>query len=415
MSFDKRLLAIANCSVVQINKEKNEYSGGIIFDPYPVINATDDLVLSHEICHLLAGKEDYDIFYTALKATDDNPIFKFILNILYDWYHENIYQTYSFLLMQNLNKLHDNTNNIKINEQFKKSKELLYLINMYKYNTETPESIGIKNVKDLVFLAFKLHIIISKKISKTDIQQVEIILKSGNGTGAGSSTYGNLPKNSNYYATAVSKYETTISILTKLWAKDKYQWLKKHYGEIDWKNLIPTYIGEKTNLPVFLVLNKLIFDKNVYICIDRSGSTSGQLSQDIMDISIILTESLYRNKAKISIIDVGVQDKIINDINSDIPFYWFTPQADGGTELGKVLLTINEKSPKSLLLVITDGCPNNWYELQQAIKRFPGNIINFIIGNSFRDYNSKISNCISVTPSTLLEELVKYINTGNLL
>jgi len=72
--LDSRLRALADCAVIPMELTKEEIKknkglmGGITFGPYPTIVASNDTVLSHEICHRLAGKKDYDIFNTAVQA-----------------------------------------------------------------------------------------------------------------------------------------------------------------------------------------------------------------------------------------------------------------------------------------------------------------------------------------------------------
>ena len=98
--FDKRLCALAGCPVIR------DISGAMAFNPNPVVTAENDPVLAHEICHVLAGREDFEIFVTALQARDDDEIFRHVLNLLYDWYHESLYGRYSGLLYSKLTELH---------------------------------------------------------------------------------------------------------------------------------------------------------------------------------------------------------------------------------------------------------------------------------------------------------------------
>jgi len=423
MEFDSRLRALADCAVIQMTTTKKEIKenkglmGGITFGPYPTIVASNDLVLSHEICHRIAGKKDYDIFNTAVQAKDC-PAFQFVLNLLYDWYHECLYDSYSPFLRSKVLNLHEVSATIDISKKIRKIKELEYLVDLYQYRHELPEEVGIKDCHTLVYLADKISDDIKKKLSKKEyaalaksIADYQQALGKKGITGAGGHNY-TLPKWSNYYSQAVAKYGNIINALKELWTCNKYDWLHKHYGEIDWKNLVKVYMGEKLEWPVFLILAKIILFKNIHLVVDRSGST-GSIQWDIMDTAVIIAESLRQCNTPISIIDVGVEDKIVNDITQPISTEWFTPMAKGGTPTGKVCMNIKEKDPDSLLIMITDGYPDSFADLQTAIKRFPGQHLTFIIGpDYYQEYATRIGNSILVEPYTIIKELMYYIEKG---
>lgn len=421
--FDSRLRALADCAVIPMTMTKKQLEqnkglmGGITFGPYPTIVATNDLVLSHEICHRLAGKRDYDIFNTAIQAKGC-PVFKFILNILYDWYHEWKYESYAPFLKSQVIKLHEISTTIKIGKEIKKINELAYLLDLYQNWLERPDEVGIKDCHTLVYLADKIHARIINKLSEKQLIRLVNALgdyKKAIGekgiAGAGGDNY-TLPVWSNYYSQAVSKYGNIINILKDLWIRNKYDWKHKHYGEIDWKNLVKLYIGEKLEWPVFLILAKIVLAKNIHLVIDRSGSTDC-IKDDIMDTAIIITESLRQCETPVSIIDVGVQNKVINTIDKPISTEWFTPMAEGGTPTGTVCMNIQEKSPDSLLIMITDGYPDSFTKLAEAIQKFPGNHLTFIIGEEyFQEYATQIGNTICVEPYTIIKELMYYIEKG---
>lgn len=421
--FDRRLSALADCPVISMTQTKKEFEeneglvGGITFRPHPVIVASNDVVLSHEICHRLAGKRDYDIFNTAVRAMNC-PVFKFALNILYDWYHEWKYESYSPFLMAQIFKLHEISATVEIPRMIRKNKDLGYLIDLYNNRTETPDKVGIKDCHTLVFLAKKISIKVKEKLSKQNIENLgkdlgnhQYKLGEKGITGAGGSSY-TLPEWSNYYATAIAKYGRTIHVLKDMWTRNRYDWLHKHYGEIDWKNLVKVYIGEKLQWPVFLVLARILLLKNIHLVVDRSGSTSG-IKNDIMDTAIIIAESLRQCNVPVSIIDVGVEDKVVNRIGDTIKTTWFTPMADGGTPTGKVCKTIIEKNNDSILIMITDGCPDSFPALKAALLKFPGTYLTFLIGDDYyQEYTTEIGNCICVEPRTIIKELMYYIEKG---
>jgi len=309
---------------------------------------------------------------------------------------------------------------IKIDKSIQKIKELMYLMDMYQNRLEIPDEIGIDNCHTLVYLAEKISNNIKKNLTKIQIAGLSSALgdyqKSLGDkeiTGAGGHSY-TLPKWSNYYSIAVAKYGNTIRILKDMWTRNKYDWVHKHYGEIDWKNLVKVYMGEKLEWPVFLVLAKILLLKNIHLVIDRSGSTQG-IENDIMDTAIIITESLRQCGTPVSIIDVGVEDKIVNDINSPLKTTWFTPMASGGTPTGEVCMNIREKNPDSLLIMITDGWPDSFPKLKTAIQKFPGTHLTFIIGQEYyQSYATEIGNTLCVEPYTIIKELMYYVEKGGL-
>jgi len=423
LELDARLRALADCAVIPMTPTEKEIKankglmGGITFGPYPTIVASNDVVLSHEICHRLAGKRDYDIFNTAVSAYNC-PVLKFVLNILYDWYHEWKYESYSPFLMAQIYKLHEISATIKMSKQIKCVKELAYLIDLYENRLETPDEVGIKDCHTLVYLADKITVSIKKRLSKKQFAELidglgvyQIQLGKKGITGAGGSNY-TLPIWSNYYTMAVAKYGNVIRVLKDLWIRNKYDWQHKHYGEIDWKNLVKVYAGEKLQWPVFLVLAKILLFKNIHMVIDRSGST-GSIKTEIMDTAVIIAESLRQCGTPISIIDVGVEDKVVNDINTPINTTWFTPMAKGGTPTGEVCMTIKERNYDSLLIMITDGWPDSFITLKTALKIFPGNHLTFVIGEDYyQRYATEIGNCLTVEPYTIIKELMYYIEKG---
>ncbi len=421
--FDARLRALADCAVIPMTPSKEEIKknkglmGGIIFGPYPTIVAANDVVLSHEICHRLAGKKDYDIFNTATNAAGC-PVFKFVLNVLYDWYHEWKYESYSPFLRSQVFKLREISVTVKIAKEIKGIKELEYLLDLYQHRIETPEEVGVKDCHTLVYLAEKISAGIKKGSSKKQLEGLkgalknhQIVLGEKGITGAGGHNY-TLPEWSNYYATAVARYGNAIRILKDVWTRNKYDWLHKHHGEIDWKNLVKVYMGEKLEWPVFLILSKILLFKNIHLVVDRSGSTS-LIKNDIMDTSIIIAESLRQCNTPISVIDVGVEDKIVNTIDRPLETTWFTPMSDGGTPTGEVCMNIAEKNPDSILVMITDGYPDSFSELKVALQQFPGTHLTFVIGEGYyQTYATEIGNCLCVEPYTIIKELMYYIEKG---
>jgi hypothetical protein len=324
-------------------------------------------------------------------------------------------------------------------ERFKGYPEIIHLMDLYIHRNERPEDVGIHNAHDVMYVAKKIHNVMKKMpTNKMKMLVDSIFISPGQAgpkgiigkwnkslakrdiSGAGSATYGQVPLKSNFYMTTVSKYKSIIETLSEMWTRNKYDWVRKHFGEIDWKNLINMYIGEKLQLPVFLILSKIVLAKNVHLCIDRSGSTSWDfrgkypdgIKYPIMETAIIITESLRMNNVPISILDVGVTDSVINKIDQPIDISWFTPMAEGGTPLGEVCSGIKEKSPDSILIIITDGGPANFDTLLSAIHKFPGENITFVIGDSYRSYRSVIQNAVPVEPHTMLKELKSFIEKG---
>ena len=400
-TFDKRLLAIGNCPIMEINDPKEKYSGNIVFNPSPVINATNNEVLAHELCHLLAGKKDYDIFKTAIIARDNNSRFAWLLNALYDWYHEIQGKEHSVIISNYLLSLR---NSQKIDDQKDKEiNKILYLLNNEVSLEEGCKLLdyNVRDTVDLIVLADRYYNSIKVETKKL----IELLSKTRTGT------YLTNHKGpySDYYTRTVSKYYETIKTLSRLWMRNKHNWDKSYFGEINWKNLPLLMLGNKINLPVFRLWKKILMSRSVFVAIDRSGSTY-YTKDTIMDISIIITESLVMSGTPVSILDVGVEDKVINDIDKPIVHKWFTPINDGNTPLGEVCQKIKGDDHDSFLLIITDGQPDSWEDLKCALNKFKGNYLTCVIGNSYREYASTIGNTIQVEPHTIIREILSNEN-----
>lgn len=400
MDFDKRLLALCNCPVFPHNPADPEASGGTMFNPYPVITATNNNVLAHELCHLLGGKREYDIFVTAVIARDNDQLFKCTLNLLYDWYHERKYEILSGFMAKQIDTLHEYP--LKLSGH----STVDTLIDTYNRRISITEGEQIfkrkiKGVLDLVVLADKIN----KKIPSVKRKKVLKILINGLCEGAGNDI-GKLPERYNYYINAVTRYYPLICSLSDMWIRNKYAWINNYYGEIDWKNLPRLMLGNEMVLPIFRILSKIMVSRSIYLVIDRSGSTH-EIKDMIMDTAVIITESLRQVNTPISILDVGVTDSIVNKITEDIDLLWFTPMSGGGTPLGEVCSQIRDADFDSYLLIITDGLPNCWNTLLSALHSFPGESLTFVIGPDYNTYMSKIKNAVSVQPNTIVQEVAQ--------
>ena len=412
--LDIKLRALAGCPVIESD------SGAMIFNPHPVITAMNDAVLAHEVCHVLAGKEDYEIFATACVARGGDRLFKYVLNVLYDWYHESIYGNYSGYLSGKLDELHKTSSPHKIG-----IKALDDLHEGYFGRKPVFEALTIphKDAIDLVVLADNIVSAILKQTKLPMCQllnlvgvgdQTEILItKKGGGCksklGGPKSDIGAIPESSNYYISAVSKYFHIIEELTKLWKKNRYSWISSYYGEINWKDLPGMFQGEKLSLPVWRLFQKISMSRKIYLVIDRSGSTHS-ISDVIMDTAVIIAESLRIMNIPISILDVGVTHSVVNTIAEPLDLSWFTPMADDGTPLGEVCSLITDSDIDSYLLIITDGCPNNWDILKSALSAFSGCYLTFVIGDSYGKYLKEVGNTIHVEPHTIIRELAQNDN-----
>lgn len=408
--FDKRLRALAGCPVVA------DKCGAMVFAPNPVIVAENNEILSHEICHVLAGRSDYEIFATATEIRKDD-IFKHILNMLYDWYHEYLYGKYSGFLWGQLSKLHETVEHVDTG-----LKDIDEIDKMYCERDVSPESVNVRDVIDLVVWADRTYentLVQAGILGLGPGDLAELLCAKGevqNGTlpggklGSPKSDIG-IPKKSNYYVTAVSKYFHIINELVTLWKKNKYDWINNYYGEINWKDLPGMFQGEKLSLPVWRLFQKISVSRQIYLVIDRSGSTGegyggADITRPIMDTAVIITESLRMIGVPISILDVGVTFDMVNDIDEPLDLDWFTPMAGGGTPLGKVCSKITKADHNSYLLIITDGEPDSWKSLLSALHAFPGTNLTFIIGDSYGSYAQKVKNAIHVEPHTIIREML---------
>jgi hypothetical protein len=457
MVLDDRLIALAGCPVLETNGNKRE--GWIIFNPYPIIRASDDNVLSHEICHRISGKQNYDLFNTA--GLVRGSLFSLLLNLLMDWKDEKENGDTYPVIRTRLNNLHnsvktqniqsqlqpfvdlykgviktlpnlpnnpsamdlicyiDNLLEIKINElddnQIEAKGEGIDFVEVGTTivldNEEEIKVIGKeKKDKDTLLLIIKTktkgkedifpssgYIIDSKETS----QQIQNFLSELGGPHG----WGDLLR-SNYYEKQVSKYQHMISELSKIWTRNKYQWVSAYEGEINRKDLVGLYKGSELELPVFQQLRKNIIDRSCFFVIDTSGSTAN-IKTEIMDSAIIVVESLRQCGVSVSVLDVGTVDKTINGINEPIKENYFTPQSHGGTPLGDVIGQIKEANSDSYLIIVTDGCPDSWETLQSSLKQFPGEHLTLVIGPSFTEYYSKVNGqAISVKPHTIIQEIV---------
>jgi hypothetical protein len=406
--FDKRLCALAGCPVIA------DISGAMAFNPNPVITAENDPILAHEICHVLAGREDFEIFVTALKARDDDEIFRHVLNLLYDWYHESLYGQYSGFLYSKLTELHKTVEYQPIGIKVLDDLEAGYLSRDPITKVLGEQGVAAEDAIDLIVIA---DLIIEELFpdqvklfshTRADIMGLLGIQPQGKGKskmGSPRSDIDRLPERSSYYVSAVSRHFHVIKELTTLWKKNKYDWINNYYGEIDWKDLPGMLLGEKLSLPVWKLFQKIAVSRKIYLVIDRSGSTYG-ISDVIMDTAVIISESLRMLGVPISILDVGVTNAVVNDIDSPLDMPWFTPMSSGGTPLGEVCSLITKADHESYLLVVTDGRPDSWETLVSALNAFPGKNLTFVIGDSYGSYVEKIKNAIHVEPHTIIREML---------
>lgn len=414
--FDKRLCALAGCPIIGAE------SGAMAFNPNPVITAENDSILAHEICHVLAGREDFEIFVTALQARDDDEIFRHVLNLLYDWYHESSYGQYSGLLYGKLTELHSAVSYRPIGIKPLDDLEAGYLSREHITKVLGEQGIIAKDAVDLIVIADTIiEELFPDQIdfinpSRADIMGLLGLQPRGKGKsktpGKGKSRMGSpksdidrLPERSSYYVSAVSRHFHIIKELVTLWKKNKYNWINNYYGEIDWKDLPGMFLGEKLSLPVWKLFQKISVSRKIYLVIDRSGSTGG-IKEIIMDTAIIIAESLRMVGVPISILDVGVTDSVVNDIDSPLDLPWFTPMAEGGTPLGEVCSLITKADHESYLLIVTDGQPDSWETLSSALHAFPGKDLTFVIGDSYKYYVEEVGNAIHVEPHTIIREML---------
>lgn len=410
MEFDRRLVALCDCPVIKHDREKSpEALGGIIFNPNPVITAVDDEVLAHELCHRLGGKDDYDVFTTAIIARESSELFKLILNLLLDCYHERKYELLSGFVKSTVVNAHKK--HIIDSNPVKKAHRLNRLVEFFNkmvpIETVSEEfGVEIEDVVDLVVIADQVFEE-AKKLPKGKIKSMIDIFKEYSKKAAGGYDIGYTPKSSNYYVNAVSRYDEIIRHLCDMWKRNKYSWVPNYYGEINWKDLPGMLLGTKLSLPVFRIFSKIVLSRQIYLVIDRSSSTR-DIKETIMDTAIIIAESLRRLNTPISILDVGPQNKIINKINEDMDLGWFTPTANNGTPIGEVCMGIDDADAESYLIIVTDGQPDSMKTLLSAMHKFPGGNLTFVIGPSYASYASHIENVLSVEPHTIIKEMMRH-------
>lgn len=405
--LDSKLRALAGCPVIESDKS------AMTFKPNPVITAYSDGTLAHEICHVLAGRRDFEIFVTAVAARGNSELFRHVLNMLYDWYHESIYRMYSGYLNNKINDLHASFNvrpvGIKAIDDLYEG----YLSRKHIFEVlHSPYGDAI----DLIVLADN---IVKDVLEQTALGMIELLGALGIGRngdkggfgklGAGGNDIDGMPPSSNYYISAVSRYNHIINELTKIWKKNKYAWINNYYGEINWRNLPAMFLGEKLSLPVWRLYQKVTMSRKIYLVIDRSGSTE-DIKSIIMDTAVIIAESLRILEVPISILDVGSNSGVVNGIDESLDLSWFTPRAGNGTPLGEVCSLITKADNDSYLLIVTDGQPNDWDELKSALNAFPGSYLAFVIGDSYGDYQQEVGNAVHVEPHTIIREVIQNEN-----
>lgn len=409
ITLDRRLMALSEAAIIPSSEE----GGCMVFSPNPVIAASDSEVLAHEICHVMGGRRDYEIFETAVIARN-NVVFNYVLNLLYDWFHEYHHGRKYSVIQSYLDILHKRVPPQKPTGE----QEIDKLWRVYEARTINPASLGINDAVDLVAYADK----VVGKLKSQDTVIANLGLcgdahvhgdacedrnnwRKGSGA-SGISDIGIQPSRSNsYYIKTISKYRQVIEALSNLWIRNKISNKKNYYGEIDWKNLVGMFAGEKLSLPIWNQWFKNIIDRKIYLAVDRSGSTYS-IENTIMDTAVIIAESLRMNNVPISILDIGVTNDIINSIDDPIDTSWFTPHAGGGTPIGEVCHKIKDSDETSYLLIITDGCPDNWNTLLSAIRAFKGDNLTFVIGDSFNQYAKFVRNTLRVEPHTIVKTLI---------
>lgn len=405
-TFDPRLTALADCTILDTEPgEGGKPCGGILFNPHPVITCSDNEVLTHELCHRFAGKHAYDIFLTAILVRDSNEMFKWVLNALYDWYHENKHGNESTVISSYLMALRENYKLEKTEDPA--LDKLVYLLNNEVGLAEGQELLQhqIQDEIDLVALADKMCKEIKKKSPVVTIKMLSASRPGGLLAGGGSNNKKELE--SQYYTVAVSKYYNIIKRLSELWTCNRYDWCRNYFGEINWANLPLLMLGDEMGLPVFRIMSKINLKRKIFLIIDRSGSTHS-IKEAIMDTAVIIAESLRRLGTPISILDCGVTDDVVNKINEPLKREWFTPMSEGSTPLGEVLLQIKDDDAESLLIIITDGWPDNWETLKIALNKFKGTYLSCVIGDSYVSYKRQISNVIPVEPHTIIRSLLAH-------
>lgn len=425
LELDPILIALAGCPVIA----QKETGGHIVFNPYPVISASNSLILAHEICHKLAGRAAYNKFVTSCNVRNDE-IFQFILNLLVDWFDEYHQSHYSIYLA---NRIRDLKTTVEINPDWPQVLQTLFV--RYKNNL-SPVDYKLYCTEDLIVEADKLTGRLIEQVQNnlmlftdlfgskgkwvTGLDLIKVMIndinkaKKDRGIGASSDLMPDPRVGSTFYLNTVSKYNSIIDTVCTLWTRNRYCWRKAYFGEIDWKNLPNLMLGDKLGQDIYKLFSKLDINRNVYLVIDRSGSTSS-ITNPIMETAIIIAESFRRCKVPISILDVGHTNSLINDINEPLDIEWFTPLSSGGTPLGKVISLIKDSHPEDYLLIVTDGEPDCWETrdypkqvgLKDAITGFKGYHLTFVIGGSFKTYFQQLNgHAVSVEPTTIVRELI---------
>lgn len=423
MSLDPVLLALANCPVLEQEKE----GGHITFNPYPVISASTDLILAHEICHRLSGQTSYNKFATACFVRD-NPAFNIVLNMLLDWYDELNQSKYSMYLHNRIQKLKTTVEIPKDTPD--RVKELILLYTSGIKPDDFPLSVN--SIEGLIVYADKFLETLSLPETKLLVQLYSPDFLLGEGedgdvvavkkrerkakkytlNGAGNDLSDETAR-SNFYFKTVAKYDNIIKTVSDLWRRNKYIWKSSYFGEINWKDLPRLYFGDALGLDVYRLFKKLSIARNIYLVVDRSGST-GSIKEPIMETAVIIADSFRRNNVPVSVLDVGHTDQIINKIDEPLDLQWFTPLASGGTPLGEVISLIDDSHQDDYLLVITDGHPYNWEALLAGLNKFKGHNLTFVIGDSFRYYYEQIGgNAIPVDPTTIVQGLINNYDITN--
>ena len=171
--FDKELCKFCGAVGCNINigETPNKRAAGVIrFDPEPSIWANNDMLLAHEICHLLAGKEEVNLFKSSVNARNCD-IFTDVLNILFDEYHESLHGHHSDILYKHLCYYHSCMLNVPI--------DIPVLDDIYKNLIDSvpgKKMDNVKNASDLVTIADHIcEEILPKQMAERNLTKSNVV------------------------------------------------------------------------------------------------------------------------------------------------------------------------------------------------------------------------------------------------
>lgn len=185
-------------------------------------------------------------------------------------------------------------------------------------------------------------------------------------------------KDLHFYINTVKSFEETIREIRKLFARKGLEQLlsPSEEGELNLKLQQDAYLDSYTfdlGSKFYLAPRRLKPALDVCILLDQSSSMEIEGRHvKAAEACVILLESLTSIPAiRASVVGFGGGVRVLKDFHEIIAQGRFYPQAMGGTPLGEALTKAHSlswrPSERKSLILITDGYPDSWEEVDKAL------------------------------------------------